>query len=278
MRRADHLLELEAADGPAGGGSSLEDVERRAGDVARRGWPSASAASSTMPPRAQFTMRTPVLHARDALAADEAARLGGERRVDGDEVGAREQLVERHQLDAQARRGLRRDEGIEGDHLHAQPEGALGDDGADVAEADDAEHLVAHLGADASARAATGRRAPRRRPAGCCAPAPAAWRSRARRWSRCCRRACSSPRCRAWWRRRRRRCRRRCRRGRSRGASVGALEHLGGHLRAAADDERVVVARCLAQSSSGVRPGPCLDLEVGLLARASEPLGPERVG
>ena len=54
-----------------------------------------------MPPRAQFTMRTPFFILANARRASIRPRVSvGERRVDGDEVGAREELVERHQLDA----------------------------------------------------------------------------------------------------------------------------------------------------------------------------------
>ena len=44
-------------------------------------------------------------------------------------------------------RALGRQERIVGDHLHAQPEGAVGDDRADIAAADDAERLAGDLDA-----------------------------------------------------------------------------------------------------------------------------------
>src|SRR5262249_8412223 len=93
----------------------------------------------------------PALHACDGLRTDEPARLGRERRVDGDEVGARKEIVERDQLHAQPGRRFGRHERIVGDHLHAQADGALGDDAPDVAEADDAEGLVADLSAEPGA-------------------------------------------------------------------------------------------------------------------------------
>ena len=71
----------------------------------------------------------------------------GQRRVQGDEVGARQQLVQLDLLDAQLDRALLRQEGVEGDHLHLQPERAVGDDRADIAAADQAERLAVQLDA-----------------------------------------------------------------------------------------------------------------------------------
>ena len=51
------------------------------------------------------------------------------------------------QLNADAAGGLRRQDRIVADHFHLEPMRAVGDDPADVAEADDAERLVADLGA-----------------------------------------------------------------------------------------------------------------------------------
>ena len=50
--------------------------------------------------------------------------LLGQRRVQRDEVGARQQLVELDLLDAELLRALGRQEGIVGDHPHLQPDGA----------------------------------------------------------------------------------------------------------------------------------------------------------
>ncbi len=63
--------------------------------------------------------------------------------MDGDEIGLGEDLFQCAGLDAHARDIFRRDEGIEADHSHHQSGGAFGDDAADVAEADDADGLVA---------------------------------------------------------------------------------------------------------------------------------------
>ena len=67
---------------------------------------SASAASSTSPPRAQLMMRTPGLRLRQRLAREDVARGIGQRRVQRDEVGARQQFVELRLLDAEFERAL----------------------------------------------------------------------------------------------------------------------------------------------------------------------------
>ena len=67
-----------------------EDVERGAGDLPARGAPRRSASSSTSSPRAALTIRTPRRHARERLRADRAARLGGQRQVQGQEVRGRD--------------------------------------------------------------------------------------------------------------------------------------------------------------------------------------------
>ena len=74
-------------------------------------------------------------------------RLLGQRRVQRDEVGAAEELVELDLVDAELHRALLRQERIEGDHLHLQADGAVGDDRADIAAADDAERLGRDLDA-----------------------------------------------------------------------------------------------------------------------------------
>ena len=54
-----------------------------------------------MPPRAQLTMRTPFFILANAAASIRPRGLGRERHVHGDEVGAREEVVERDELDAE---------------------------------------------------------------------------------------------------------------------------------------------------------------------------------
>ncbi len=68
--------------------------------------------------------------------------------MDGDEVGFAENIFQAARLDAHARDVFRRDERIETDHFHLQSGGALGDDAADVAQADDADGFVAQFHAD----------------------------------------------------------------------------------------------------------------------------------
>ena len=86
-------------------------------------------------------------HFLERLLVDDVPGLLGERRVQGDEIGAPEQLVELDLLDAEIGRPLGRQERIEGDHLHLQPVRAVGDDRADIAAADDAERLAGDLDA-----------------------------------------------------------------------------------------------------------------------------------
>ena len=88
-----------------------------------------------------------LLRLGDVLGREHVLRLLGHRHVQRDDVGAAQQLVELHLLDAELERALRREERIVGDDLHAQADGAVGDDGADIAAADDAEHLGGELDA-----------------------------------------------------------------------------------------------------------------------------------
>jgi hypothetical protein len=86
------------------------------------------------------------------VLADQAEGLGGLREVDRDQLGAAEQLVERHQLDAQLRGAGRRDVGVVGDQLDAERGEALRHQLPDLAEAHDAGDLAVDL--DAGERAA----------------------------------------------------------------------------------------------------------------------------
>ena len=64
----------------------------------------------------------------------------------GDEVGPREELVARlDALDAELAEALGGDELVEGDHVHVEGLGALGDELADAAEADHAQRLAVEL-------------------------------------------------------------------------------------------------------------------------------------
>ena len=87
-----------------------------------------------------------VLHLREGLGVHVVERLGGLRQVDGDDVRAGvESLGVGRALGAQLAIALRRDERVEGQHLHPECAGPLGDELADPAEAEDAERLLVHL-------------------------------------------------------------------------------------------------------------------------------------
>ena len=89
-----------------------------------------------------------VLHRGDRVGVDQADRLRRLRRVQGDDVGAAEQVLEvLGPLDAELAEALGGDELVEGDDLHLEALGALGDELADAAEADHAEGLAVELGA-----------------------------------------------------------------------------------------------------------------------------------
>ena len=65
--------------------------------------------------------------------------------MQGDEVGLLQQLFQGDLLDADLDRALGGQERIIGQHLHAQTDGPIGGDGADIAAADDAEGLAGQL-------------------------------------------------------------------------------------------------------------------------------------
>ena len=77
----------------------------------------------------------------------EAGHAGAEYDAWTINIGAGEQFVQFHLGDAQFHRAVIRQEGIIGDHLHAQAAAAVGHDRADVAAADDAQRLVEELDA-----------------------------------------------------------------------------------------------------------------------------------
>jgi len=79
------------------------------------------------------------------IGVDQVPGALDERNVDGDEVGAAEEVVESDQLDVELLSALLGNDRVEGDHLHLQSLGSLGHLGADVAEPDDAERLAADL-------------------------------------------------------------------------------------------------------------------------------------
>ena len=58
--------------------------------------------------------------------------------MDGDVVGAGQELIELHQLHPDFFRGIPSDVGIVGDDLHLEPQGPIGHDDPDPAQAYDA--------------------------------------------------------------------------------------------------------------------------------------------
>ena len=123
-----------------------EDVERGGGDlpgaerVEQRGLVDQLAAGRVHDPHA-------VLHLRDRLGVDHAARLVVQRQVQRQEVGAREHAVERVVLDAELAEALGRDERVVGEHAHLEADRAPGDLLADPPEAEHAERLLRELDA-----------------------------------------------------------------------------------------------------------------------------------
>ena len=87
----------------------------------------------------------------EAFRRQNVAGLRGQRRVQRDELRARQQFVEFHLLDAERHRALGGEEGVEGDDAHLQSQGARGDNRADIAAADDAESLAGDLHAHEAA-------------------------------------------------------------------------------------------------------------------------------
>jgi hypothetical protein len=65
--------------------------------------------------------------------------------VQRQEIGAPDQLGKVDLFNAELHCALRREKGIIGDHLHFQPDCAIGHDRADIAAADDAEGLAGDL-------------------------------------------------------------------------------------------------------------------------------------
>jgi len=78
------------------------------------------------------------LRLRERLRPEQTDGLLGLRHMHRDEVGTCEQIVERHQLVFDLIRGGSGDEGIVRDHLHAEPTRTIGDDAANVPQADHA--------------------------------------------------------------------------------------------------------------------------------------------
>ncbi len=145
VRREDDVVELD--ERRVGARLDLEDVDAGAGDLAgadrvgERGHLVDAAAGGVDQAHA-------VLHLRELLGAEHADRVLGLGQVHGDEVGERQQLVDRLvEGDAHLGGALLGGVGVVADELHAEAAGALGDERADAAQADDGERLLVELGA-----------------------------------------------------------------------------------------------------------------------------------
>ena len=90
VRRDDDLVELEQRAGVRLGG---EDVERGAGELARADRLDERVLVDQRAARGVDQARA-VPHPRDRLAADQPARLVGQREVEGDEVGGGEHVLD----------------------------------------------------------------------------------------------------------------------------------------------------------------------------------------
>ena len=89
-----------------------------------------------------------VAHPRERLRVDRAARLRGQRLVQGEEIGRREHIFDRFgPLRADVAEPLRVDERVVRDDAHPQPDRAAPDLLPDPAEAEHAERLVRELDA-----------------------------------------------------------------------------------------------------------------------------------
>ena len=144
MRRHHHLVQAEQRRFL--GGLDCEHVERGPGDVAgtdQVGY--GRLVDETTTGAVHQPHAGPRLH--QIVARQDVAGLLGQRRVQGDEVGPGQEHVEIDLLDAEVARPLRRQERVIGDHAHLQTLGAVGDDRADVAAADQAQDLAHELDA-----------------------------------------------------------------------------------------------------------------------------------
>ena len=95
-----------------------------------------------------------VLHLGDGFGVDHSLCVGGGGDVNRDIVGVGIDFVVVIRLADGARQtpcGVDGDERVAADHLHPQPDGGVGDEAADGAQADDAQRLAEQLGADESA-------------------------------------------------------------------------------------------------------------------------------
>ncbi len=86
-------------------------------------------------------------HHRDLLGGDHVGGLVGLGHVQGDEIGAFQKVFKLDLFDAHLVGLLFAEEGVERNHLHFQPPGAITDDAANVAGPDHAQRLAGEFGA-----------------------------------------------------------------------------------------------------------------------------------
>ncbi len=121
-----------------------EDIDRRTGNLAlverggEVGLDDEPAAGAVDDAHAAF-------HPGERVFVDQVPGRIVQGGVQGDEIGAGEQLVEVNLFDPNTARPFGRQERIVGDHLHFQAQGAPGNDRADIAAADNAERLAEQL-------------------------------------------------------------------------------------------------------------------------------------
>ena len=127
-------------------GFGLEHVERGAGDMPGVE-PRLKRRLIDQPAACAVDDAHALLGLGQILGRQDVARLVGQRRVQRDEIGAREQVVELHLLHAHLHCAFGRQERIERHHLHFQPSGAIGDDRADVPRTDQPQSLGGELDA-----------------------------------------------------------------------------------------------------------------------------------
>ncbi len=89
-----------------------------------------------------------VLHLGDGVSVDELGRGRIERSVEGDVVRLAQQFIHLDQHDAHLARRLFQGQRVKDEDVHAERLGPLGDQLADTAEADDAQHLISELDTD----------------------------------------------------------------------------------------------------------------------------------
>ncbi len=158
MRSEDDVVELE--ERRSGRRLGDEDVDAGAGDPLglERGVERILVDDPTAARVDDAQLR---LGDREHVGVDQAGRLGRLRDVDGDEVARPHELLEREQGDPQLLRATRRDVRVVADEVRTEAGEPLGDEGADPAEADDADGLLEQLDAAEPAAlplAALGRR------------------------------------------------------------------------------------------------------------------------